>query len=668
MRRFAIACLTVLSGCSGETQLASSRTRDASPESRSDVDRLLEASTAMDEGPKLSQAPDASGEASIVEASVIDFSVDVVRSPRIGSWVPAGGALVHLEGRSGSVELTTDAAGRAATTLDPTKGPWDATIALVGHTVISILDVSGPIAGRVHLNSKHPIVNAPRRALSGAITGRTSQVGDVELEGPAALLFEDHGTTYTATVREYPDLTTLHFLALDWPNRNPQSPPVNAVWLDVPVTGGDLTADIHFPTPPRRVTRTTMTVQAPSSGAVVGGQLLPPSPESVYRREKDWSYTVGSSTYESVSAAPGRFTWVVEAFDGDMAPFRVSADFRDAAEEHEVFVDTTLVANGVIDVPGAETLEAVGTGIDTLSMSWSAPGHSRVGASLVPNGPTTAGSWYVYSFDGATIASHPWPHLPAGMSLTDVDLADPNNLKVNVFAQTLDDSTEPWDFTGHGGQRAVIHSRLLVATPPAADGGKPTPPDTDGGKPLSEASVPDVKPPPPPVPLDTYNGIYSLVDVTLNASSCDAEGPSILSQFTEPLFLAEDDPPYDVKLMACADPADCRARAAAYRDFKDINGLEWEYSAAVPGDPLLLTIRYSSQPDQAGLCSKDTLETGSLSGDPGKTLRAEIHIVDVPAFPPDASSACTAEAASSAAAAIACSELKVFTGRFQEAL
>jgi hypothetical protein len=187
----------------------------------------------------------------------------------------------------------------------------------------------------------------------------------------------------------------------------------------------------------------------------------------------------------------------------------------------------------------------------------------------------------------------------------------------------------------------------------------------EGRPPLSLGTSPDAG----PTGLAAYRGIYSLVEATLNQTSCEAEGPSVLSSQANRLFFAEQDvtvPRDSLVLAACRDPADCRSRAEPVRTGRTYTAA-WVYAVSAPG-PGGAGVTINRATPEGGACRRETIERASLTGPPRGAVRIEVRITAVPDHPVDADGKCTGAATESAAAGRACSQLLVFRGQFREAL
>ena len=173
------------------------------------------------------------------------------------------------------------------------------------------------------------------------------------------LEFIDRGGTYTGSFHHYDGAPNLHLLALDWPGDQVSTPPLNAVWVDLVRTGSDLTADIVFPSPARAIVHTVMQLDTPTTGAVVSGGLKV-IPDQAFRNDDGYYLSLGTSRLEPRTGKEGRFDWLVDSLDGDMAPELASTSLSDDLNDNIIIVEGPISSTSVVTVPPADTLDAAG--------------------------------------------------------------------------------------------------------------------------------------------------------------------------------------------------------------------------------------------------------------------------------------------------------------------
>jgi hypothetical protein len=100
---------------------------------------------------------------------------------------------------------------------------------------------------------------------------------------------------------------------------------------------------------------------------------------------------------------------------------------------------------------GAATADS----LDDIRLSLRASEYTHVGASLQSESGAT---WYVYSYDSQEITEMPWPQLPAGMQLADLDLVNLNtsDARLNLFAVKRGDGSSPWNWRREHLEHALI--------------------------------------------------------------------------------------------------------------------------------------------------------------------------------------------------------------------
>lgn len=158
----------------------------------------------------------------------------------------------------------------------------------------------------------------------------------------------------------------------------------------------------------------------------------------------------------------------------------------------------------------AETLDLTGTSPETFAIRWSAPGYEYFGASLVSTGGP--GGWFVYSSGDVPLDAHIWPHLPNGISLSDVGLADTTDRVAYVFVESLN-GIEPWDWSHFVEQRALVHGFRLIGLRDAGAA------DSEGG------------------PL--FGSDSGVLDATVDAGIADVHPVTGVTACADPLVFAD---------------------------------------------------------------------------------------------------------------------------------
>jgi hypothetical protein len=594
-----------------------------------------------------------------------------------GGYRPAVGASVRVEGGGTVVEVHTDDQGHAVAVMDPATGPWDVTVARREFVPVSVIGVAASLMRPLVLA---PLVSTPTPqdpswvsvGLTGNIRQRTSNASHLALASANLESYSIHDDSYTAQVGAPSDATHLRLLATEQASDDPLADITNATWLDVKWTGSDLAADIVFRTPARGAHSRLIAVDVPSAGAV-SGQGLSAEPGGLFRFDEHRLVAqVGHTSIMRDPTRPSRYTWNINALDGDMAPSSVGIGLRDASlgtasDDRSIILAAPSDGGDSIRVPEAERLEANGENLKTLSLSWSASAYSHVGASL-HRADGQPGRWYIYSAGPLTEESRAWPQLPSDVALADVGLDDKAVLHTYVFAANLSAGDAPWDWAGQPVMQALVRGYGTPIVSPGAggggEGGTGGSGDTATGGAAGHstggvAGAPDVEP-----PLPFEQGIYSLDDVLLNATACDADGPSVLSQYTERYFFVEliNASP---AVASCSDLADCRAKASAALAGTDVWNLNssWYFHANVQGGQVWKTV-YPAAADPDGICRNTREEETLAAPQPADRLRLELKSSTTSPYAADSNLNCYDAQAIVNAGPAACTSLRVFVGTF----
>lgn len=439
----ALVLLSLIVGCTGPVLSP----RDAGGD----------AGTAEDAGPETDAGPERDAGPGTDAGSFVDLEVNVVaRVENRVVYEPFGGTLVRVDGSDGSTyENETDAAGSYTFRLPAESVPWTVTVARPGYTATSIFDVTGPIAGAIHLL---PIAESPPsspRVMSGSITGRTTSIDEhIAFYGPDITGQGVTGDVYSAELLDG-FTTNLRLQVVEWDDPV-TDPPRNAVWIDIDRSLADLSGiDIVFPSPPRAIVDTPMTITVPTTGLLSSSTftVVPNSPVALRRQDEFW-YPVGRVS--AVESGAGTFDANVRAFDGDMAASHASLRLTDSSAVR-ILMNAPVVSGSTFDVPSVEQLDAGGSSLADIVLTWNAPAYSHLGASATSDG--ARGGWFIYSYSAeATEISRGWPELPGGLTLADLNLGTASGAPnvVNTFALTYEDGVMPWEFSRHQTQRAVL--------------------------------------------------------------------------------------------------------------------------------------------------------------------------------------------------------------------
>ena len=440
-----VLCVALLGACGGE-----SRTTDAGTRDSAITDGGPTEAVPLDAAPDAGAPPTDAGSSDAGGGT--DLTVDVVGMNHVWlDFAPLENARIRVDGADGSTtEGRTDVSGRATIRVPTGSAPWTVTAAREEYSAASLIGVEGPIEGALHLRPTGSIPDPSVVAVSGDIVGAAS-ASRVEVAGPGVRSFSRgvSGGDYMLSIGERPGAGTIRVLATEWLGGSVDPPPYNAAWLDIDLAASDLSGnDIVFPSPPRAVATSSMTVEVPTTGAVDASSFTQHSEARLAVLIQDeYPHPVGNVT-ASPSATSGTFDVEVNAFTGDMAPTHVYVILSDGGE-WRVSATAPFADGSSIVVPAANAIEAVGSNLGDLRMTVEAPAHAHVGASILA-------AWYVYAWAGGPWVDIPWPELPSGMTVEDLGVAPPSP-QVNVFAVSTD-ADRPWEITGPSSSRGIVRS------------------------------------------------------------------------------------------------------------------------------------------------------------------------------------------------------------------
>jgi hypothetical protein len=374
-------------------------------------------------------ATDAGG-GTVVTVDVVSFD------PYWVDFSPLEDAQVRVDGADGTTtEGTTDAMGRAIVRVPEGSGPWTVTAARPGYSVVSLLDVDGPIESPLRLL---PTTTSPpaTRTVSGSIMGAVpSAVGAL---GPGVRSFSPAGaSTYTLEMADRAGAGLVRVMALE------AGPfPYNAAWVDIDLSATDLSGiDIAFPSPARAVATSSMSLVVPTTGVVDASAFTLASSGAVHTID-GFPFPVG--TAQVTAATGGTYSVEIEALTGDMAPTQIRVELTDGAQLG-VAVFAPFADGSTFTIPPAAALEATGTNLGDVRLTMDAPMHDYTGA-VVRN-------WRVYTFGSGGLVDEPWPELPSGMTAADVPLS-PTSTTLALVASSFDDGVAIWD-TGSAARTSV---------------------------------------------------------------------------------------------------------------------------------------------------------------------------------------------------------------------
>ncbi|MDB4931003.1 MAG: hypothetical protein JWM10_3487 [Myxococcaceae bacterium] len=358
---------------------------------------------------------------------------------------PGAGFAVRAENAAGQVfERTTGADGVVALGVAQADGPWDVTVARAGCLAVSILGLTGDFDGNVHSECGPPeplprehahtlfigvagfpelaLANAPTLCLPGFLQGDTPDRVRVDFEHrPGVPPGELWAVQFETMARGARPLNIARFPAPPLPDR-------------------DVTATIALPDPPVPVVRSRVTVEFPTEGLLTArsaGQTG--GSASVYRlvpfNGDLHTCPVGRALWTAPDAA-GHGTLTIDAFAAPFAPEAASVAFDDApdaAVSGGVQV-RDLTDGAVVRLAPVRALRVNAASPAGVSFSVDAPGYSSASFRAFVTAPNIHGAWVGYAAPGASLDGRRLPHLPTGISRSDLTYGFGQS---DVFAATV---------------------------------------------------------------------------------------------------------------------------------------------------------------------------------------------------------------------------------------
>ncbi|TAK29443.1 MAG: hypothetical protein EPO40_10550 [Myxococcaceae bacterium] len=343
----------------------------------------------------------------------------------LGPLVPPryrGGVRVRATDGARLVDALTDASGTARFTLDRSLR-WDLTAAEPGYSAVSLLGVRPDLATEVLLRATHGRRPDEVRdvTLSGAILGRSAPRSAVLLDGARGTTVS-RDEAFSLTLPTWPGAPLARLVALEL---DEASSFLNG-WISPPLSPDSLAPlTVTLPAAPSRPQRLELRVDYPSIGRLTGERIDSVLSEIVARVK----YTdagaqlvpVGRSRLERPDV--GSFSrWIVEAWEGELAPELIAATLRFRGElPLRASVTTRPSFRGVVpafSVVGTLASRAGAPGSATFEVV--AQGWSRAAFSVTV-GDTVA--WEGYGLDDAPWEARPLPPLPPGVTWSSLTTA-----------------------------------------------------------------------------------------------------------------------------------------------------------------------------------------------------------------------------------------------------
>ncbi len=383
-----------------------------------------------DSGPKPDTGKPPTDSAPEVIVSPIDISGTLDITARVVTIndkrekVPMADFGARIENAGGGfIDGVTGSDGIVHLKVDPSKGPFDVTIAKVGFGIVSVVGITGPVGDLITYDLAAD--TGTTASITGTITGKADPANKIQIDAWAfsTVVTAAGATTYTSKYSNSPDLP-IPVAALE---ADSTGKIINGVITpSIARSGSAMKVDIAMPSPANPPKTRTLTIKLPTTGAV-GGKLTkiadPTSDKhfgnAVVIKTKGFAQMFVGVADMTVPSG-GSATVKVQAYDtGDLSPDTVIAAFTGG----QLFARINLkdVADGSTTTIGdVKTLDVSGSALGDVTFSTEGTGYEYSELQLSDSGGGTNGVvWRCYG-NGPKLASRGLPHLPASVKLTDV--------------------------------------------------------------------------------------------------------------------------------------------------------------------------------------------------------------------------------------------------------
>ena len=411
-----------------------------------------------DSGADATPPPDISGTTGLSVTVVSNSWSNPQNDTDVGT--PVSGAAVRVEnGAGGFLEGVTDSSGKATIKVDIAKGPFDVTVAKAAMGATSILDVKTAADLTKVIWMPQPL---PRKEFSigGAINGKKAAGNEVLIDAPwfQTVFAKANATTYTTKhvyVTDDPNAVTVAAIEVD-----STKTAVNAVMMPgVTRTQSAMTADITFPSVAVVPTVTNVTINLPTTGALMASDIttvgqtgLPAYSNAIVEQTSSKSATyVGLGLVAKPTGNTSNFK--ITAFGGNLAPTLAYCDLNNGnGLGFRVGTVDFTASPAAITVPPVAKLSAQGTSLGDATLEFDSTGYDYFSGSAY-DATAQDTVWDVYS-TGKTLTTHPFPHLPSTVPLTAITSA--SDLVIGIAV--VKSAKQPKDFSGVPGVQAFVNA------------------------------------------------------------------------------------------------------------------------------------------------------------------------------------------------------------------
>jgi hypothetical protein len=344
-------------------------------------------------------------------------------------------ARIETLGNTGHIDVKTAPDGTATFNVDPSKGPFDITVAETGVQAVSILGVTDSVPGNIVINPLTASTAFKDVAISGAIAGVTAG-NKVQLDAWdfATVVSTVGATTFTSKYNYSAALKTkIGIAAIEV---DPQGTAVKGYLTALTDrTGLPMKIDVDMANGVAP-TISTVNIKWPTAGLLTGTTIKAIDPKIVNDTHLGNSL-VEKNTPDEVNAAMfcgiadvslpsnGISKFKLQVFGGTMAPDVAATRLTTVAtggqpnqNDVSAYVQPhDLTDNATLEVGAVTSFKTAGTNLGDVQVSADTTGYDYVQVIIAD---AKAGDvWAIYG-TGSKLATRGLPTLPAGVTVPDI--------------------------------------------------------------------------------------------------------------------------------------------------------------------------------------------------------------------------------------------------------